>query len=150
MGNVKDVEEKMPGITFELKKAGLTVNARRELIGQAQLTAHGVNKEKWAKIVSTLNGLKLFYSDTIKDDMLDALGDELNETDDELQKTKSELETAKRGIEKMAELAQELADDKREMAERLEYLEGLLSGITEVLGETEEQDVPSEGDAETS
>lgn len=150
MGNVKDVEGKLPGIEFELKKARLSRNRRKEMVGTAELTCHGVDETRWKKIVSILDGLKLFYSDTIKDDMLDAMGQELEETDGELEEIRKELEKVRQREEALSAANEGFYAENQCLGVRVEYLESLLGSVKDAIGEKEEQDVPSRSNGKTS
>lgn len=75
---MSEVEDRLPGVTFNVKYISTRATAiPGRMAGKVELDATITDRELWEVVKKKLDGLKVYASGTYKDEMIDALGEEL-------------------------------------------------------------------------
>ena len=105
MGAVERVSNKIPGVTFSRKRSfRLASNTQKGGYRvRVELVATVNDKELWERVEQHLDGLRVFGKKNVKDEMLDALGEELETVDEEKENLQGQVEALSTRVEELME-----------------------------------------------
>jgi hypothetical protein len=133
MGTVKEVGERIPGITFRVRTHEIKGTSSGKKIGTAMLVAEVNDREMWDRTIVKLDGLRLF-AQGMKDEFIDALSEEVDTNANELADTKEALRLSRLVAGQRALEVLELKEEKRALQESYNKLLGTISPLADQLG----------------
>lgn len=133
MGTVKEVGEGIPGISFHVRSHNLKGPNAKKLVGTAVLVAEVTDTELWNRTVTKLEGLRL-YSTNMKDELIDALSEEVDTNAHELALTQGALRMSRLVVETQDKRIEEMLATMGELRRKHQALREVVAPLAEQLG----------------
>lgn len=134
MGTVKEVGERIPGITFHVRTHEVKgTSSGRKLVGTCMLVAEVNDRAMWDRTITKLEGLRLF-AQGMKDEFIDALSEEVDTNANELSETKEALRMSRLAVVQKDASISGLLDEIQELRQRYDSLVNAVRPLSEELG----------------